>query len=240
MNIILFQPDEIDKNLSIHDPRAKHILEILKSSPGDNIKAGVVNKEYIQVILKNIGSSELELGFLPSQRSPLPLYPLTMIIGTPRPPTARRLLKDLTTLGVGTMTFTGTDLNEKSYLSCKLWKDNKYQEALIDGAQQGGSTLLPKVNRFYSLKKSLEDLSPGGLRMLLEYTPQAPLLSRYLQDKKKQPAVIALGPERGWTERELEMLIHAGFQKVILGERIIRTETAAVSSACQSIQTLYF
>jgi RsmE family RNA methyltransferase len=43
------------------------------------------------------------------------------------------------------------------------------------------------------------------------------------------PAVLAVGPERGWTGSEREVLKNAGFRLVDLGSRVLRTETAVVA-----------
>ncbi|WP_162510898.1 RsmE family RNA methyltransferase, partial [Treponema endosymbiont of Eucomonympha sp.] len=41
----------------------------------------------------------------------------------------------------------------------------------------------------------------------------------------------AVGSERGWTERERGALTEAGFTLCSLGERVLRTETAATAAA---------
>jgi 16S rRNA (uracil1498-N3)-methyltransferase len=39
---------------------------------------------------------------------------------------------------------------------------------------------------------------------------------------------IAIGPEGGWTDKEIESAINAGFQPVSLGRRILRAVTAPI------------
>lgn len=45
---------------------------------------------------------------------------------------------------------------------------------------------------------------------------------------KGNGVVVAIGPEGGWTEKEVEVLMGVGFERVTLGERVLRSETAAV------------
>jgi 16S rRNA (uracil1498-N3)-methyltransferase len=47
-----------------------------------------------------------------------------------------------------------------------------------------------------------------------------------------------IGPEGGFTEDEEQMAQHAGFTPIILGRRILRTETAAVAGIA-ALQTLW-
>ena len=43
-------------------------------------------------------------------------------------------------------------------------------------------------------------------------------------------ASLAIGPEGGWTDDEVELAIKSGFQEASLGRLILRTETAVVAA----------
>jgi hypothetical protein len=47
------------------------------------------------------------------------------------------------------------------------------------------------------------------------------------------PVEIAIGPEGGWIDRELETFQEAGFQPVRLGPWILRVETAVTAALAQ-------
>jgi RsmE family RNA methyltransferase len=44
-------------------------------------------------------------------------------------------------------------------------------------------------------------------------------------------AVLAVGPERGWSDRERELFEQAGFLRLSMGKRALRTETACAAAA---------
>ncbi|MBN2626536.1 MAG: RNA methyltransferase [Spirochaetales bacterium] len=232
MNLLLFDEEEVGSPLLRGDDRFIHIQTILKSKEGDTLDAGVVNGKRGIVVLKTIAPDRIEYEFLPGDREEAPLKPLTMIIGCPRPPTARRLVKDLASLGVGRLVFSDTDLNEKSYLQARFWRDGLYEGALREGAMQGKSTQIPPVDRYFSLKKALESLEGGETRLVPDL-PGGPKLSDALTGNwpADRKAVAAIGPERGWTDRERDMLADQGFQSVTLGDRVMRTESAALMTA---------
>ncbi|MFO7781366.1 MAG: RsmE family RNA methyltransferase, partial [Spirochaetia bacterium] len=50
--------------------------------------------------------------------------------------------------------------------------------------------------------------------------------------------IIAVGSERGWADRERDVLRENGFQTVRLGERILRTETAAIAAVTVTLREL--
>ena len=52
----------------------------------------------------------------------------------------------------------------------------------------------------------------------------------FLDAKDKKSVSIFIGPEGGLSEQEVDTLVKQGFQRVSLGKRILRTETAAVAA----------
>lgn len=50
---------------------------------------------------------------------------------------------------------------------------------------------------------------------------------------RREPAVLAIGPEGGWIERELETCVARGFKPVSLGAPFLRVEAAVASSLAQ-------
>lgn len=222
MNLILFKKGEIGQPLPSSDIRYQHIKNILKMGRGDSFDAGLINGWGGRAIIGEFTEDEMIVQFSPLWESP-PLSPVTLIIGTPRPPTARRLLKDITSMGIDRIWFTATELGEKSYLTSKLWKDEKYMEYVLEGAQQGETTLLPEIRRFYSLKRCVEELGDDQLCALDNNESQGPI-SQFQAGADR--TVIAIGPERGWTEKERQTLKNRGFAMLSMGQRVLRTETA--------------
>ena len=53
-----------------------------------------------------------------------------------------------------------------------------------------------------------------------------------------RPAVIAVGPERGWSDNEREMFEQAGFLRLSIGERALRAETACAAAATLALEKI--
>ena len=224
MNLLIFQPDEWTEPIPGQDQRVIHIKKILRAREGDELDAGVlgggIGKAVIRKILKD---GSMEFIFHAEKEPPGP-DPVTLIIGTPRPPTARRLMKDLTSAGVGKMIFCATDLGEKSYLTSSLWMKEEYKNALLEGISQGETTVLPEIQKLYSLYKAIDQLDEETDRLALDnISPELPLKT-YKPDYRA--TCLAIGPERGWSDRERGMLKERGFHICSMGNRVLRTETA--------------
>ena len=232
MNICLFSNDEISKPLPRKDERAEHIIKVLHKKAGDTFTAGIIGGESGVARITAIDDSGISFEFTAGGNGK-PLAPLDMIIGFPRPIQLKRLLRDIAALGVGRVYLTGTDLGEKSYMQSTLVEKGSAYKMLLDGTVQAGSTHVPELFLYKTLDECLksieEELSgkEGICRFALDNVNPAMRLSDALSEKECKRAIAAIGSERGWTERERRLLEETGYIRCGMGERIMRTETAA-------------
>jgi RsmE family RNA methyltransferase len=98
---------------------------------------------------------------------------------------------------------------------------------VIDGAQQAFTTRLPVVTFEHDLAGVLGLELKHGTKLSLDNYESAERLGEV---EVALPVELAVGPERGWSPREREMLREAGFRFVHLGERVLRVETAVVAA----------
>ena len=236
MNICLFSQDEISKPLPLCDERAQHIIKVLHKAAGDTFTAGLIGGQSGVAVIKNISDEGISFEFTAGGDGK-PLSSLEMIIGFPRPIQLKRLLRDIAALGVCRVHLTGTDLGEKSYMQSNLVEHGAAYKMLLDGTVQAGSTHVPELCLYKSLDQCLEALETGGdgnnvnalLLALDNVNPAARLADAVSQGIAGSGAriIAAIGSERGWTDRERRLLESKGFVRCGMGERIMRTETAA-------------
>lgn len=162
--------------------------------------------------------------------APIPApEPLTLIVGLPRPQTARDLLREMSSLGVAALHFVATEKTEPSYASSKLWSTGEWRRHLITGAEQAFTTLLPEVTWGRSLAEVISALPATDSRVALDNYEAANPLSAF--PALAQPGLtVALGPERGWSATDRTQLRAAGFTLAHLGTRVLRVETAAIAA----------
>ena len=226
MNLILFESEELELPLSLKDPRAIHVLTVLRRSPGEPFDAGLIDGPRGKACFRSRTDAGLELQFTP-EAAPAGPEPITLLVGLPRPQTARKILQEATSLGVRTIHFHLTARADPGYARSTLWTSGEYRRHLIAGAEQAFTTRLPALTHGRPLEEVLAELGEAPTRLALDnYEAAGPLFAAPLQGGQ---AVLAVGPERGWTKPERQALIAAGFQLVHLGERVLRTETAGVA-----------
>ena len=234
MNICLFTQEEITKPLSKKDERGEHVIKILHKKAGDTFTAGILGGQSGTATINKIDDECIFFTFEPSGNGK-PLNPLKMIIGFPRPIQLKRLLRDIAALGVCEVHLTGTELGEKSYLQSTLVEKGNAYKMLYDGTVQAGSTFVPELFLHKTLSECLCFLD-GKTSICLALDNKNPAMR--LQDaleqkvsassgKEQNQIVAAIGSERGWTDKERTLLETNGFIRCGMGERIMRTETAA-------------
>ena len=247
MNICLFSKEEVESgfNLKIKDDRANHILKILHKKEGDSFVAGIIDGMAGFATIEKIDEEFIYCSFKETS-SGKPLNPLKMIIGFPRPIQLKRLLRDIAALGVCEVHLTGTELGEKSYMQSTLVEKGNAYKMLLDGTVQAGSTNVPKLFLHKTLKDCIAEIkSENTENVLLALDNVNPKISlkkslgdfglnfEYGSEDSNftKTVVAAIGSERGWTDKERTLLEENGFIRCGMGERIMRTETAATVSA---------
>jgi 16S rRNA (uracil1498-N3)-methyltransferase len=228
VNIILFSTSETDHPLPRGDPRSRHILEILRRRPGDTFDAGLINGPRGKGTLAAVTEASLHLTFVWGEAPP-PLPPIRLIIGLPRPQTARDILREGAALGIEKMDFVRSERGEPSYAQSSLWTSGEWESLLVAGAAQAFCTRLPEVGLGRSLEETLPLLPPGGVRLALDnYGAPEPLDRMVLIPQGA--IILALGSERGWSDRERGLLRQHAFRFAHLGARVLRTETACITA----------
>ncbi len=158
MNIVLFSQDELSKPLPPRDERTVHIRKVLHKTTGDTFEAGIIDGQAGQAVITADTDEGISFSFTP-QSDGKPLYPVTLIVGFPRPIQLKRLFRDAAGLGIQAIWLCGTELGEKSYMDSNIVEKGAARAALIDGTAQAKSTHVPSLRLFPSVKACLAVLA---------------------------------------------------------------------------------
>lgn len=228
VNLILFEPMEINAPLPCGDRRAVHIIEVLRCRIGDTFDVGLIDGACGKATLAATTTEGLVLTFAWGETPPPP-FPIALIVGLPRPQTARDILRDATTLGVTALHFVRTEKAPASYAQSTLWTSGEWRRHLITGAEQAVATRLPDVTHGATLAEAVAASAGPGTRIALDNyeSPQRLSASPIPADV---PLTLAIGAERGWSAGERELLRGHRFTLAHLGPRVLRTETAVIAA----------
>ncbi len=243
MNLILFEKQFDSICIEKSDKRALHIRKVLRVEMGATICIGFANGPRGQAEVTELGGDgSVSLKLVSTEPAPVSL-PITLLIGLPRPHTAKRILFEAASLGVARVHFFEAERGEPSYGNSRLWQDNAWRERLWLGAEQSFGTHLPEVVMYPDLQTALSELFKISIRVALDNYEASQLLGESLsqdgqfgQDAKAY--ALAFGSERGWSPNERDCLRQNGWQLAHIGEQVLRVETAVVSAVAVAADRL--
>jgi RsmE family RNA methyltransferase len=236
LNLILFESWEthtrdglVYGELSPRDPRAVHLLKTLHKTDGNPFEAGIIGGNRGQGIL--ISTTGPVAVTLTLNDPPPPRLPVRLGVGFVRPIQLRRILREAANFGLESVSIFGTDLGDKSYQKTTLLEDGGAEAAMLEGAAEARDTCFPVVNTFGRIDAWLTGIKTAGRRIALDNIHPH---GSFFTDGGLFPAetgyMLAVGSERGWSDRERMLLEAAGFTRLSVGERALRTETACIAA----------
>jgi len=142
------------------------------------------------------------------------------------------ILKHATEIGIGGFF---PIVAERSKLR-KLRNIERLEKILQEAAEQSKRGQIPKLAKPIKFTKIWNE-PPAGLNLIADSFSREPLLKKFFNDIHEFAVTnIFVGPEGGFSEKEVEISKKFGAKSFSLGPRILRTETAGVAIA----STIFF
>ena len=231
MNIILLEPSDFVPGTDeaiLSGRRFEHIKNILQSSEGDSLAVGVLNDRLGEGKVISVSDRDVCLKVVLREDPPCPIT-CKLILALPRPIVFKRVLESITSMGVKEIYLIQTQRVQKSYWQSPVLEAQNIEQALKRGLEQAKDTILPKV----FLKKRFRPFMEDDARDIIRGTtaffahPNAATFAFCDDVRKTQGAVtLAVGPEGGFVDYEVDKFYSCGFSGVHLGQRILKVETA--------------
>ncbi len=223
MNLVLFAADEMSGDVvRLTGRRAEHIRAVHRAAAGDDLTVGVENGRIGRGTVITLDPLELRVVL---DREPPPPLPVTLVLALPRPKVLNRVIAGATSMGVKRIVIINAWRVEKSYWkSPRLSPENLHAQS-VAGLEQAEDTVLPAIELRRLFRPFVENELPSiaaGSRAIVAHPKASSDVPRALTG----PVTLAIGPEGGFIEKEIESFMRIGFETVSLGPRILRVETA--------------
>lgn len=120
--------------------------------------------------------------------------------------------------------------SDKPLLAAAEKRRERWNRILLESAQQSRRLRAPLLHELKKPQSAFGE-SRADCKILLSERRDAPSLRAALANHRgAATAALAIGPEGGWTEEEIQAAACAGFAEASLGENILRTETAVLAA----------
>lgn len=209
------------------DEDAAHHAAVLRLSAGDEVTlfdgAGLRAAAVVVAVTKD----EVTVRAEPPRSTGAAAAPVVLVQGLPRGGKLDDLVRSATELGVSEIRLATTEHSVVRAGDERADKRRDRLERVVrEAARQSERDALPIVHAPLPLADHAGRAPEGAIRLAFCGRSGAPL--RRLDPTKA--VFVVIGPEGGLSARELEMLDRLGFERVSLGETILRVETAVVAA----------
>ncbi|MBT7610198.1 MAG: RNA methyltransferase [Bacteriovoracaceae bacterium] len=239
-HLIFFEQDIKNEQMSesvycISDPmRLKHLQTIIDIKKNQDYKAILIGQGLCIASCMEVQSDKVTFqvkSFTAGERRSLDL-----LIGLSRPQAIKKVLEYCSGQPINRIIFYKAELSEKSYSSSKVFEKNKISELLVQGLSQCGRFhTIPEVEVLNDFPQKLVEQYQDKFILSLESSNNISCYPKILNSN----ALVAIGPERGFTDSELQKFSALGFQDILLSTSILRVETAIIAF-CSQLELLNF
>lgn len=210
-----------------------HLVNVLRIKVGENILVSFDGKTDLCSVTKIEQSSAIASVIEENyQDTALPIS-ITLMQGLPKSDKMELIIQKAVELGADAVIPVETQNSVVKLIGNK--KDNKinrWQAIAKSGAEQSKRNIVPKVGEVITFKQAIESAKDYDLVIMpyecengVESTKSA--LSKI---KSGMKIAVIIGPEGGFSEKEVLLAKEKGIETVSLGKRILRTETASITT----------
>lgn len=224
-----YYPEELVKfrSVALDQKSHHHIKHVLRLQEGEGIELFDAKENVAEAKITKIGRSEIiaQVGSVEkkSLRSPI----ITHIGQVVAKSTAMDFfVQKATELGVSKITPLVGDRTNLRKAGTKLEEKKHHWESIaISACAQSYRNDIPIIADAMTIDEWVSH-SYEGIKLILDPGLGNEAITSFPAGESYS---LLFGPEGGFTERELELASHHGFQSVVIGPRVLRVETASLA-----------
>jgi 16S rRNA (uracil1498-N3)-methyltransferase len=220
--------DEVSENsAALTSAHADHLIRILRARVGQefDIAAGpVVRRGRITAIAAH--RVDFELG---EEVAAAYARNVTLLLAIFKFDRMEWAIEKCTELGVSRVVPVIARRTDAHLAFAATKRAERWRKIAIQAAEQSRRAAPPEIDDPIKLKEAIS--FAGALRIVLsESEGQTQLRAALVSRQPDEEVLLAIGPEGGWTEDELELFQKSGWISASLGPTILRAETAAIAA----------
>lgn len=211
-----------DRQIELTPPQAHYLNRVLRLKPGDRFIALTGQGQWwLAKLLDNHTATVLESIPIHTELS----RSVILLVAMPKGNGMDEIVRQVTELGVTTIV---PLISDRTLLQPSSHKLERWQRIAQEATEQSERQLIPTLAEPRSLPQAIETWNAATAQCYLceARGPHPHLITRLPSCPSQTPIALATGPEGGWTPRELQQAIAAGYEPVSLGQRVLRALTA--------------
>jgi 16S rRNA (uracil1498-N3)-methyltransferase len=200
--------------------------------------------------IESVARDRVEFVLLEEVAAQRPSVDTTLLLSIVKFDAFEWAIEKATELGVSRIVPLAASRSEKGLIAGAAKRAERWRKILVEASQQSRRLSVPNLEAVSAPAEQFRK-QDTGLRVLLSERAEAPGLKSVVggavgeESQARElgcrdgaqhvaplrgSAVLAIGPEGGWVDGEIEAAREAGFREASLGKLILRTETAVISA----------
>jgi 16S rRNA (uracil1498-N3)-methyltransferase len=225
-----FIDDELreGKSVSISDGDFKHLVQVRRVSVGDGVQVRDKTGKLFSGWIASIGDSSLMVDVASLSKTQSQLPHIVLAAALLKQGNFELVLQKAVELGCARIIPLVT---ERTIIEVKGKEEGKlvrWRKIAEEASKQSMRADIPVVDSVHSFSDMIRAAKDMPLKIITHPMPGNPDFKTVCTDSHAPQALIAVGPEGGFSPAEIDMAVNAGFHCVNFGETQLRAETAGI------------
>ena len=220
-----------DNHAALTSTHADHLIRVLRARVGQefDIATGeIVRRGRIVTIQPDRVEFELHEE-IPAK----PTLTLTLLLAIFKFDRMEWAIEKCTELGVMRIVPVIARRTDAHLAAASAKRAERWRRIALQASEQSRRAAPPEIAPPIKLQSAIG--LTASLRIVLAESEQQTLLSEILAAHQQREVLLAIGPEGGWTEEELNSFQKSGWISASLGSTVLRAETAAIAATAITI-----
>lgn len=210
-----------------------HIRKVLRLRCGDQITVCDGKGNDFSVIIEQIENDKVQTRIINSNKSETePPIEVTLFQGLPKSDKMDWIIQKCVELGIHKIIPMQT---ERTIVKIDSKKDaenkvGRWQKISSEAAKQCNRGVIPSVEYPVNFEQAINMAGEFDLSIMPYEKENSKSLREFLTIQNVKKIAFFIGPEGGFSEKEVEKANSRGTHTVTLGPRILRTETAGIAT----------
>jgi 16S rRNA (uracil1498-N3)-methyltransferase len=207
---------------------AHHLGRVLRAQTGQLYELSDGQRVWLGRI-ESVGRDRVQFALVEELPAFHPSVDVTLLLAVVKFDAFEWALEKATELGVSKIVPLAGGRSEKALLSAAAKRAERWKKILLEASQQSRRVRVPLLDEVVKPENAFASRNEG-LRVMLSERATASPLRMVLKGQQATKAIMAIGPEGGWTDAEFAAAQSCGFLEASLSRLILRTETAVIAA----------
>lgn len=219
-----------DGSFTLYPDDIKHIINVLRMKEGEVLTLCDSKGFDYKCKIKDISKNSISLELISKDKSVSePDVKITLYQGIPKQDKMELIIQKAVELGIYRIVPVDT---ERAIVSLKGKEDKKisrWQKIAESASKQSGRGIIPEIAPVMTFTEAVTEASREGLAFIPYELEEEKMLSTIIKGFSEETMSYFIGPEGGFSEKEIALAKDHKIIPVSLGKRILRTETAGLA-----------